>query len=89
MTQVGVKALKQHLGKYLEVASAGQPVVVTRRGRPIAVLSGIEQDPEIGQAWELVAAGLASWQGGKPKGSANPVKVRGKSVADMVIEDRR
>ena len=38
---------------------------------------------------DLVEASLANWGGGKPKGSANPVKLRGKSAAQMVIEDRR
>ena len=40
-------------------------------------------------AWELVRSGAAHWQGGKPKGSARPVVVKGKSAAEVVREDRR
>lgn len=89
MTQVGVKTLKDQLSRYLRLANGGERIVVTDRGRPIAVLTNIESSDEARQAWDLVGAGLASWDGGKPKGSANPPKVRGKTAAEMVIEDRR
>jgi uncharacterized protein (DUF433 family) len=36
-----------------------------------------------------LGAGLASWSGGKPRGSDHPAKPRGKSTADIVLEDRR
>jgi hypothetical protein len=44
---------------------------------------------DVREAWNLVDAGVANWKGGKPRGSDRPVKVRGKTVAEMVIEDRR
>jgi hypothetical protein len=38
----------------------------------------------------LVQTGLASWSGGKPRGSAEPVRLKGgKSAAEIVLEDRR
>ena len=40
-------------------------------------------------AWELVRTGAALWQGGKPKGSARPAVAKGKSAAEVVLEDRR
>ncbi|MCP3959150.1 MAG: type II toxin-antitoxin system prevent-host-death family antitoxin [bacterium] len=89
MTTVGVKILKDQLSRYLQLASDGERIVMTDRGRPIAQLTGIETNDETRQASDLVEAGLASWDGGKPKGSANPPKVRGKTAAEMMIEDRR
>ncbi len=91
MTQVGITALRDHLSKYLHLARGGEKVVVTDHGRPIAVLTGIEEDQELRQAWDLVDAGLADWSGGKPRGSKKPVTLRGggKSAAEIVIEDRR
>jgi prevent-host-death family protein len=89
MTQVGVKTLKDQLSRYLRLASGGETVVVTDRGRPIAQLTRIEASPETKEAWDLVRSGLATWDGGKPRGSANPPRVRGKTAAEMVIEDRR
>jgi prevent-host-death family protein len=95
MVQVPTTALKEQLSKYLRLARDGEKVVVMERGRPIAVLAGLEEERsgedqvDVREAWNLVDAGVANWKGGKPRGSDRPVKVRGKTVAEMVIEDRR
>lgn len=40
--------------------------------------------------WHMVGNGLASWSGGKPKGSATPVPVSGPGfVSDLVHKNRR
>jgi len=70
-------------------AIAARKVVVTDEGRPVAILSGIGERPELSRIWDLVESGEASWSGGKPRGSTRPVKIRGKSLSDMVLEDRR
>ncbi len=89
MTEVGVKTLKDQLSSYLRRANGGERIVVTDRGRPIALLTSIATGDEAREAWKLVEAGGASWDGGKPRGSASPPRVRGKSAAQMVVEDRR
>jgi prevent-host-death family protein len=89
MTTVGVKALKDKLSNYLRRANRGERVVVTDRGRPLALLSPVEESSELRLANRLVAAGVASWGGGKPVGSKRPPRSRGKTVADAVLEDRR
>ncbi len=89
MTQVGIKTLKDQLSRYLRLASAGERVVVTDRGRPIAQLTQVAASQEAREAWDLVQAGVATWDGGKPRGSADPPNIRGKTAAEMVIEDRR
>jgi len=89
MGEVGIKALKDHLSEYLRRARDGERIVVTDRGAPVAVLAPVEEGAEVQWAWELVRSGGASWGGGKPRGSADPPKVRGKLASEMVIEDRR
>ena len=89
MTQVGIEALTDQLRDYLRLARTGENVVVTEEGRPVAVLTHIDEREELRQIWDLVYAGEANWSGKKPKGSARPIKVRGKSLSDMVLEDRR
>jgi hypothetical protein len=37
----------------------------------------------------MVAEGRAHWNGGKPTGSKNPPRNRGKLGSDIIIEDRR
>lgn len=89
MEEVGIKVLKDHLSEYLRRAQQGERIVVTDRGAPIAVLTPIEEGKEARWVWDLVRAGKASWSGGKPRGSENPPKVRGKMASEIVIEDRR
>jgi prevent-host-death family protein len=89
MGEVGIKALKDHLSEVLRRARQGERIVVTDRGRPVAVLGPVEEGAEARLAWGLVRAGAATWGGGKPKGSGHPPKVRGKTASEMVLEDRR
>jgi prevent-host-death family protein len=90
MTRVGVRALKDHLSKYLRRVGAGERIVVTDRGEPLAALMPIEESDEARFGWNLVREGVASWNGGKPRGSAKPPVSKGrKTTSEMVHEDRR
>ena len=88
MTTVAVRELKNRLSEYLRKVKAGERVVVTERGKPVAVIStargSIDQGIEA-----LVRERAARWGGGKPRGSRRPPKIKGPSVADAVIEGRR
>jgi len=93
MIQVGVRQLKNRLTRYLRLAEQGQPILVTRRNRPVAVLTkpdptSARTEEEIGAA--LVAEGklLPAAQPG-PFERFKPVRVKGKPVSRMIIEDRR
>jgi prevent-host-death family protein len=58
--RVSVGRLKARLSEYLRRAKAGEGVVVTDRGRPVARLVGLENDGALeGRAAELVGSGLA------------------------------
>jgi prevent-host-death family protein len=88
MRSVGVRELKQGLSAVLARVKKGEAVIVTDRHQPVAVVvplrSGGTKTVE-----RLVKAGRLSWSGGKPRGATRPPRVRGPSVADAVIEDRR
>jgi antitoxin (DNA-binding transcriptional repressor) of toxin-antitoxin stability system len=48
MTKAGVAELKASLSKYLDRVQAGEEIVVTDRGRPIALLTRLpEASPEV------------------------------------------
>jgi prevent-host-death family protein len=58
--RVSVGRLKARLSEYLRRAKAGERVLVTDRGRPVARLVGLEGDRALeGRVAELVRAGLA------------------------------
>jgi prevent-host-death family protein len=85
--EVSVRDLKSHLSEYLEMAQAGEEVIITSRQRPIASLRGVPPSAPEGLR-RLIAAGLVSWNGEKPKGASCRLTDGGPAMSDMVIEDR-
>lgn len=87
-TDIGVRDLKNQLSRYLKDVKQGRSITVTERGKAIAVLVPAGR-PDIRAVQELVARGVGSWKGGKPKGIPRPVVIKGKPVSEIVIEERR
>jgi prevent-host-death family protein len=88
MTTVAVRELKNRLSEYLRKVKAGERVVITERGRAVAVISAAE--PPVDEGIEaMVRENVARWSGGKPRGAKRPVKIKGPTVAAAVKEDRR
>ena len=93
MATVGVRELKNRLTHYLRRAKEGEEVVVTERGRPVAVLQSI-QHLDRGAALEtrlarLAAVGTVTLPTRKGFGRARPVRVSGPPVSRAILEDRR
>jgi prevent-host-death family protein len=82
-SEVGVRELHDRLSEYLERVEGGGEIVVTRRGRPVARLSGLSERP----LDALARRGLVRM----PQGTRSPrsahVKGAG-SVSDLVSEQR-
>jgi prevent-host-death family protein len=55
--RVGIRELRQDLSRYLQRVRKGEQLVVTERGRPLAVLSPWAEEGDVIQ--QLVAAGRA------------------------------
>ena len=89
MTTVGVRNLKNRLSEFLRRASNGERITVTDRGHPVAVLGPPDTGAEREAVTGMVRERLALWSGGKPRGAARPVRVRGTPVSRTVIEERR
>jgi len=58
-----VKELRQHLRRILERVQAGEQVIVTKRGRPIAIISPFEEVEELKlkpfeEAWREIEEAL-------------------------------
>lgn len=89
MTAIGIRNLKNRLSYYLGQVKKGRTIRVSERGREIALIVPTPNDPEEVTLWRLVRMGRASWSGGKPRGVLRRIKIKGPSVAQAVIEDRR
>jgi prevent-host-death family protein len=94
MQQVGIRELKNRLTYYLDSVKKGENVVVTDRGKPVAILHGfdkIEEDagPEERLA-ALAARGVLTLP--KRKGPLRRIQraeVEGELVSETIIRERR
>jgi antitoxin (DNA-binding transcriptional repressor) of toxin-antitoxin stability system len=81
--------LKARLSKYLREVKAGRTICITDRGKPVGRL--VPPDQPLRQRLQVMLdAGLAEWNG-KPLPPMKPTArlKGGKSIADLIIEDRR
>ena len=93
MGAVGVRELKNRLTYYLRRARRGEEIIVTERGRPVAVLQSIEH-ADRGAAVEtklarLAALGIVTLPTRKGFRRTPLVRVTGAPVSRAIIEDRR
>jgi prevent-host-death family protein len=82
-SEVGVRELHDRLSEYLEQVEGGSEIVVTRRGRPVARLSGLGERP----LEALARRGLVRL----PSRERSPRSARAESagpVSDLVSEQR-
>jgi prevent-host-death family protein len=84
-TEVGVRDLHDRLSEHLERVAAGQDVVVTRRGTPIARLSAIDSEDPLR---ELARRGLVT-PPRRPRDRRRPAVRSSQPVSDLVVEQRR
>jgi prevent-host-death family protein len=93
MSMVGIKELKNRLTHYIRRTKQGEEIVVTERGKPVAVLTpiGAERQVETVEAKlaRLAARGIVTLPTRKPMKRVRRVGVSGKPVSQTVVEDRR
>ena len=91
--RVGVRDLKNHLTSYLKLAKAHREVIVTERGKPIAVIhpigsTGSPQSLEARLA-ALSARGEISGPEGNLVKRIRRTRVGGRPLSEEVIAERR
>lgn len=93
MSTVGVKELKNRLTTYLRRTKEGEEVIVTERGRPIALLQPIQgAEHAVGQEARLArlaALGLVTLPTQKLLKRVQVIRVSGPTVSAAILEDRR
>lgn len=86
-SEVGIRELKNGLSKYIDLVRAGEEVIVTDRGRPVARLLPLDASHDL--LAELVAAGVVRPPANATRHRARTrIKPKG-SVSDLVAEQRR
>jgi prevent-host-death family protein len=87
MTEVGIRELRARLSRWIEQVRAGEELVVTDRGSPVARVVPIDRT----NAYErLVAAGLLDPPRVGRRDRRRPVPVQADGpVSDLVADQRR
>ncbi len=93
MSTVGVRELKNRLTRYLRRTKQGEEIVVTERGKPIALLMPIKAVKRASsleaRLARLAAQGRLTLPTRRPFKRITPVKIAGPPISRTVIEDRR
>jgi prevent-host-death family protein len=87
MAEVGVAQLRRELKDWVDRARAGDEIVITERGRPVARLSGIDVAPlldRLAEEGRLGAPPLAP----RPPARGRPRAATTGDVADLVVAER-
>jgi prevent-host-death family protein len=92
--EVSVREMKNNLSKYLKRAQAGEEVIITDRGRPVARLgpAGVGETVSVEDALARLRTSplVRPGKGGKPKGTKRPIawKPGEKRLSDLLLADR-
>ena len=92
MISAGIKELKNNLSRYLSHVKKGEDILVTERGKAIArIIKEDSKDIYLREMLSpLIVRGMVKLPSQKiDRAISNPVKLPGKPVSEMVIEDRR
>jgi prevent-host-death family protein len=88
--RLGLREANQHFSKAIKAVKAGKEVVLTERGKPIAVIKTLKQeDSEEARIHRLEAEGIlrpALKRGPMP--NWKPVRIKGKPVSKTIREER-
>ncbi len=89
MREVGIKELKRDASAIVDAVEAGETVVITRRGVPVARMGPVAAPARVQR---LVDQGLMSWPGSPtsvPADVSALVTGDGPPISQQVVEDRR
>ncbi len=93
MGSVGVKELKNRLTQYLQRTKKGEEVIVTERGKPIALIQSIKSAEHVvsleARLARLAAQGVIMLPTEQPVKKIRLAKVTGAPISQIILEDRR
>lgn len=89
MREIGIKELKRDASAIVDAVEAGETVMITRRGTPVARMGPVAAPARV-QA--LVAQGLMTWPAGPtsvPEARSALATGGGSPISQLVVDERR
>ena len=90
MKSVGLREINQAFSRYMKIVKAGEDVLITERGRPIAVIRPLASETDMDARIRLLEAdGLLSppQKKGQPQNHP-PISLSGQGIAQTISEMR-
>ena len=85
----GCSRTQGSIEQLFEAVQDGEEIVVTERGRSVARIVPVKTSSLKRVLEPMLREGTVRWSGGKPRGASQRPVIRGRTLADMVKEDRR
>jgi prevent-host-death family protein len=88
--KLGLREANQQFSKAIKAVRAGKQVILTERGRPIAVIKPFKEEPaEDAVLARMADEGLITLPSRKgPLPRIRPIRMTGKSLSRTILEDR-
>jgi prevent-host-death family protein len=90
--RMGLREANQQFSKAIRAVKAGKEVVLTERGKPIAVIKPLRQEEKLeARIRQLESEGVlrpALKRGPLPKPTWKPVRIKGKPLSQSISEER-
>lgn len=84
MTEVGIRALKQNASAVVAAAVAGEPAIITDRGRKVAQLTALPRSP----LQQLADAGMLRMPARRPRDIPRPEPWSGPLLSEVLAQMR-
>jgi prevent-host-death family protein len=92
MKTVGSRELKNRLGRYLKLVGKGETLIVTDRGKPVARIVPTDSNGGEGRSVDEVLKQMEAEGhlrlGTRPFKRFKPVRLKGKQLSKIIVEDR-
>jgi prevent-host-death family protein len=92
MKTVGSRELKNRLGRYLKLVRKGETLIVTDRGKPVARIVPTDanggEDRSVDEVLKQMEAEGHLRLGTRPFKRFKPVRLKGKPLSKIIVEDR-
>lgn len=85
MTEIGIRELRDHLSRYLDLVQDGEELVVTDRGKAVARVLPMSGERTIDR---LIVEGLVTPAAKRKRPASRPIGPAG-TVSDLVPDQRR
>ena len=90
--RMGLREANQRFSKAIKAVKAGKEVILTERGKPIALIKPLEQQDKLEATLRRLEAEGLLWRGpksGKPMPVwRSPVRIKGKPISQTISEER-